>query len=100
MRLMDVSHEAQTLGAALNHAAFNLANALGAWLGGLVLAAGLGLAAPMWVAVGLTVAGAVIFTVALALERRGREGSRTGRRLDECLANAPAPACVDKEGDR
>jgi DHA1 family inner membrane transport protein len=70
MRLMDVSAEAQTLGAALNHSAFNTANALGAWLGGLVLAAGLGLTAPMWTAVALTLAGMVIFTVAVALERR------------------------------
>jgi DHA1 family inner membrane transport protein len=70
-RLMDVSADAQTLGAALNHSAFNVANALGAWLGGLVLSAGLGLTAPMWVAVGLTLGGMVVFSVALALERRG-----------------------------
>ena len=70
MRLMDVSAEAQTLGAALNHSAFNTANALGAWIGGLVLAAGLGLTAPMWAAVGLTLAGMGIFAVAVALERR------------------------------
>jgi DHA1 family inner membrane transport protein len=69
MRLMDVSSEAQSLGAALNHSAFNVANALGAWLGGLVLAAGLGLAAPMWVAVGLAFAGMAIFAVAIAHER-------------------------------
>jgi DHA1 family inner membrane transport protein len=71
MRLMDVSSDAQTLGAALNHSAFNMANALGAWLGGVVLTAGLGLTAPMWVAVGLTLGGTVVFTAALALERRG-----------------------------
>jgi DHA1 family inner membrane transport protein len=71
MRLMDVSSDAQTLGAALNHSAFNMANALGAWLGGAVLSAGLGLTAPMWVAVGLTVGGMVVFSVALVLERRG-----------------------------
>jgi MFS transporter, DHA1 family, inner membrane transport protein len=70
MRLMDVAGDAQTLGAALNHSAFNLANALGAWLGGVVLAAGLGLAAPMVVAVGLSLAGLAIFLVSLALERR------------------------------
>jgi DHA1 family inner membrane transport protein len=69
MRLMDVSADAQNLGAALNHSAFNIANALGAWLGGAVLAAGLGLAAPMWVAVGLTLAGMAIFAVALIIER-------------------------------
>jgi DHA1 family inner membrane transport protein len=71
MRLMDVAGDAQSLGAALNHSAFNLANALGAWLGGIVLAAGLGLTAPMVVAVGLSLAGLVIFLVALALEHRG-----------------------------
>ena len=72
MRLMDVSADAQSLGAALNHSAFNAANALGAWVGGAVLAAGLGLTAPMFVAVGLTLAGMAIFTLALALERHDR----------------------------
>jgi DHA1 family inner membrane transport protein len=72
MRLMDVSAEARTLAAALNHSAFNIANALGAWLGGLALTAGLGLTAPMWIAVGLTLGGAMIFTAALAHERRAR----------------------------
>jgi DHA1 family inner membrane transport protein len=71
MRLMDVAGDAQTLGAALNHSAFNMANALGAWLGGVVLAAGLGLTAPMLVGVGLSLAGLTIFLVSLALERRG-----------------------------
>ena len=42
LRLMDVAGDAQTLGAALNHASLNVANALGAWLGGLVIAAGWG----------------------------------------------------------
>jgi DHA1 family inner membrane transport protein len=41
-RLMDVAADAQALAAALNHSAFNTANALGAWLGGLAIAAGLG----------------------------------------------------------
>jgi DHA1 family inner membrane transport protein len=71
MRLMDVAGDAQTLGAALNHSAFNLANALGAWLGGLVLAAGWGLTAPMWVGVGLSLAGMAVFAASLGLERRG-----------------------------
>ena len=41
-RLMDVAGEAQTLAAALNHSAFNAANALGAWLGGVAISAGMG----------------------------------------------------------
>lgn len=40
--LMDVAAEAQTLAAASNHSAFNVANALGPWLGGLAISAGLG----------------------------------------------------------
>lgn len=69
VRLMTVAGDAQTLAAALNHSAFNVANALGAWLGGLVLAAGLGLAAPMWVAVGLSLGGMAIFAVAVLWQR-------------------------------
>ncbi len=41
-RLMDVAGPAQALAASLNHSAFNIANALGAWLGGLCVVAGLG----------------------------------------------------------
>ena len=37
LRLMDVAGDAQTLAAALNHSAFNMANALGAWLGGVAM---------------------------------------------------------------
>lgn len=70
LRLMDVAGDAQTLAASLNHSAFNAANALGAWIGGVVLAAGLGLAAPMWVAVGFSLGGFVIFAAAVTLERR------------------------------
>jgi MFS transporter, DHA1 family, inner membrane transport protein len=72
MRLMATAGDAQTLAAALNHASFNLANALGAWLGGIVLAAGLGLTAPMLVAVGLSLAGLVILALSLWLERSQR----------------------------
>ncbi|MEV0467548.1 MFS transporter [Nocardia tengchongensis] len=62
-RLMDVAHDAQTLAAALNHAALNIANAAGAWLGGLVIAAGLGYTAPAAVGAGLAVLGVLVFVV-------------------------------------
>ena len=57
-RLMDVAHDAQTLAAALNHSALNIANAAGAWIGGLVIAAGFGYTAPA--AAGAVLAGAGI----------------------------------------
>jgi DHA1 family inner membrane transport protein len=55
MRLMETAGDAQMLGAALNHSALNLANALGAWLGGLVIAAGFGYRVPSAVGAGLAV---------------------------------------------
>ncbi|MDI6911774.1 MFS transporter [Nocardioides sp.] len=60
LRLMAVSGEAQTLGAAMNHASLNLANALGAWLGGVVIAAGYGYRAPALVGGALSVVGVAV----------------------------------------
>jgi DHA1 family inner membrane transport protein len=70
LRLMDVAGEAQTLGAAMNHASLNLANALGAWLGGLTIAAGYGYRSPALVGLGLSVAGVAVLLVSWALARR------------------------------
>jgi DHA1 family inner membrane transport protein len=69
-RLMDVSGKAQSLGAALNHSALNVANALGAWLGGLVIAAGFGYASTAWVGAGLAVAGLAVVVFSGWVERR------------------------------
>ncbi|GEM32894.1 MFS transporter [Nocardia neocaledoniensis NBRC 108232] len=71
-RLMDVAADAQTLAAALNHAALNMANAAGAWLGGLVIAAGLGYTAPALVGAVLAVLGVLLFTVTVWLQRAPR----------------------------
>lgn len=70
IRLMDVAGDAQTLAAALNHSAFNMANALGAWLGGLAISAGLGWTSTGWVGALLGLAGLGIFAWALADARR------------------------------
>ena len=70
LRLMDVAGDAQTLGAAMNHASLNVANALGAWLGGLVIAAGWGLRAPALVGVALSVAGLAVLVLSVSLHRR------------------------------
>jgi DHA1 family inner membrane transport protein len=70
IRLMDIAEDAQTLAAALNHSAFNIANAMGAWLGGVAIGAGLGWASTGWVGAVLAVAGLLIFAASLAEERR------------------------------
>ncbi|GAA0204311.1 MULTISPECIES: MFS transporter [unclassified Aeromicrobium] len=72
IRLMDAAGDAQMLGAALNHSALNIANGLGAWLGGVVIAAGYGYRAPSLVGAGLAIAGLVIFVVGLGAQRRSR----------------------------
>ncbi|MFW5470507.1 MFS transporter [Knoellia sp. CPCC 206435] len=69
LRLMQVAGSAQTLAAASNHAALNAANALGAWLGGLVIAAGWGYTAPSWVGAGLSVLGAGVLGLSLMKHR-------------------------------
>ena len=76
-RLIDVAGDAQTLAAALNHSAFNIANALGAWLGGVAVTAGFGWVSTGWVGVGLAVLGLAVFASSLAVPaasegRRGR----------------------------
>ncbi len=71
-RLMDVAGEAQGLAAALNHSAFNVANALGPWLAGLAIAGGYGLPSTGYVGAGLAVAGLVVWALAWAVDRRGQ----------------------------
>jgi DHA1 family inner membrane transport protein len=70
LRLMEVAGEAQMLGAALNHSALNAANALGAWLGGVVIAAGYGYTAPSLVGAGLAGLGLVALGASALLRRR------------------------------
>ncbi len=69
-RLMDVAADGQTLAAASMHSAFNIANALGAWLGGLVITLGYGYAATGYVGAALSLVGLLVFGASLALERR------------------------------
>jgi DHA1 family inner membrane transport protein len=59
-----------SLVSAANQAAFNIANAIGAALGALVISQGLGYTAPMWVGAVLALAGAVLALLARAVDRR------------------------------
>lgn len=72
MRLMQAAGEAQMLGAALNHSSLNIANGLGAWVGGLVIAGGHGYAAPALAGAGLATGGLVIFAIGLVVTRTPR----------------------------
>ena len=72
-RLMDVAGDAQALAAALNHSAFNVANALGPWLGGMAIAAGYGWTSTGWVGAGLAFGGLVMLGAAVLTDRRRPE---------------------------
>lgn len=60
MRVLSYAKEAPTLASGVNISAFNLGNAIGAYLGGVTITAGLGLSSPIWI-------GAILAVTALAL---------------------------------
>jgi DHA1 family inner membrane transport protein len=76
-RLMDVAADAQTLAAALNHSAFNVANALGAWVGGVTIADGYGWTSTGWVGALFALGGVGVFAMSLLSDGtlRGRSCS-------------------------
>lgn len=79
-RLMHVAGEAQTMAAALNHAAFNAANALGPAVASAALAAGWGWRSTGWVGAALSLGGLLVWTVIMARERRAAAPSTAARR--------------------
>lgn len=64
IRLMDIAHEAPSLAAASNHAAFNLANALGPLFGGMAITAGLGWTSTGYIGAAMALVGLGIYLVA------------------------------------
>ncbi len=71
-RILDQAKEAPALGSASIQSTFNIANSLGAYLGGLVLAAGFGLVAPSWMGALLALVGLGFAVLSGALDRRAK----------------------------
>lgn len=69
-RVLDQTADAPTLASAVNIGAFNLGNALAAWLGGLVLDAGAGVTSPNWVGALLAASALALAVLSALLERR------------------------------
>lgn len=74
-RVMTFASEAPTLASGANIAAFNLGNALGAWLGGVTISAGLGYTSPIWVGAALTAVALVVMVFAAAGARAARSAA-------------------------
>ncbi|WP_405909033.1 MULTISPECIES: MFS transporter [unclassified Streptomyces] len=79
LMVMEKASSAPSLASSANQAAFNLANAGGAWIGGLALAAGLGVTSPAVVGAGLAVLGLGVAGVAYVVDRRQGPVSADGR---------------------
>lgn len=69
-RIMNSAAGAATLASSANIAAFNVGNALGAWIGGLTIAAGLGYTSPLWAGAAITAAALAVMLAAAAAARR------------------------------
>ncbi|WMF04507.1 MFS transporter [Micromonospora robiginosa] len=87
MRIMRYAHQAPTLASGANIAAFNLGNALGAWIGGLTIGAGLGFTAPIWAGAGLTLLGLAVLLIA---ERATHRTPSTPTPTPQALSPTPS----------
>ncbi|MCX4869454.1 MULTISPECIES: MFS transporter [unclassified Streptomyces] len=74
--VLDQASAAPTLASAANIGAFNLGDALAAWLGGFVIAAGLGYTSPNWVGAILSGTALLLALLAARLHRRTRTAER------------------------
>ncbi|WP_270352502.1 MFS transporter [Microbacterium testaceum] len=71
-RIMNSAGGAPTLASGANIGAFNVGNALGAWAGGLGIAAGWGYTSPLWIGAAITAAALVVVVAAMLSARRRR----------------------------
>jgi DHA1 family inner membrane transport protein len=87
MRVMTYANSAPTLASGANIGAFNVGNALGAWLGGVTITAGLGYTSPIWAGAAITLLGLGVMAFAAAnAKQRGATGT---------TAETSAPAAAE-----
>ncbi|GAA1968421.1 MFS transporter [Kitasatospora viridis] len=78
-RVLDQASGAPTLASAVNIGAFNLGNALAAWLAGLVISAGHGYASASWVGAALAGSALLLAVLSGGLEKQAGTGTSVGR---------------------
>ena len=87
MRVMKYADGAPTLASGANIGAFNVGNALGAWLGGVTITAGMGYTSPIWAGAGITLLGLAVMAVAAA-----KAPAATDAPADSVVSTTNAPA--------
>jgi len=93
-RVLDKASSAPTLASAANISGFNLGNALAAWLGGIVIDAGLGYTAVNWMGAALTASAIILAVVSAVLGKwfpRSWGRSVTGNRTREVPSRTRSP---------
>lgn len=75
MRVMKNAGDSSTLVSGANIGAFNIGNALGAFVGGLTISTGLGYTSPIWAGAAISAAAVVVIVVAAGATRRSQRAS-------------------------
>ncbi|WP_298371821.1 MFS transporter [Azospirillum sp.] len=83
--VVDAATEAPNLASTLNQGAFNLGNALGAWIGGVAISAGVGYAELPWISAAIAVV-----ALGLTLSARGASGRNAVQTDDDLVCDAPS----------
>ncbi|MFE0514770.1 MFS transporter [Streptomyces sp. NPDC058964] len=91
LMVMEKASSAPSLASSANQAAFNLANAGGAWIGGLALAAGFGVTSPAVAGAGLAVLGLGVAGTAYAVDRSRAVPAGRERRVAGHVPHQPEP---------
>jgi DHA1 family inner membrane transport protein len=96
MRVMKYAAKAPTLASGANIGAFNVGNALGAWLGGVTISAGLGYTSPIWAGAAITLLGLAVMACAAA---RAKAAARRAPAAEATAASAASssPTGVETE---
>ncbi|MGV9389732.1 MFS transporter [Streptomyces olivaceus] len=98
LMVMEKAAAAPSLASSANQAAFNLANAGGAWIGGLALAAGLGTTSPATAGAALAALGVAVAATAYAIDRRN--GNATPASAPERLVAGHVPQPTERAAHR
>jgi len=78
MRVMKYADSAPTLASGANIGAFNVGNALGAWMGGVTITAGLGYTSPIWAGAGITLLGLGVMVFAAVAAKKATRHRAAG----------------------
>lgn len=92
LMVMEKAAAGPSLASSANQAAFNMANAGGAWLGGLALTAGFGVTSPAVAGAALAVLGLGVASVAYAVDRRRATTPPAGGRERIVATHVPRAA--------